>query len=297
MLQTQAKRIVAITPADWALLAVAMIWGSSYSAVKYVLSFSDVVLFIFVRFSLTAMFMLPIFITASKGRIKETIKVGSILGVLLFLIFWCETAGVQRTLAVNAAFFISLCVLFTPLIESVIARSWPKPSLLLACALSCVGAGMMGLKVGYHFDLSSGDIIIIGAAILRAVGVVATKRLMHGKHLDSGAVTFIQMLMVAVISGAWLLGSGHEEHIPRQMSFWMVTLYLVIFCTLIAFYTQTHMIRLTSPTRVILIMGTEPLFGALFAVLLLNESLWSIQLAGGILIVFATYLGIKTQGT
>lgn len=105
------------------------------------------------------------------------------------------------------------------------------------------------------------------------------------------------MLMVSLISGAWLFTSGHDEQLPKEFSFWMVTLYLVFFCTLIAFYTQTHMIRQTSPTRVILIMGTEPLFGAIFAVLLLNEHLWSFQLAGGILIVFATYLGIKFHNT
>jgi drug/metabolite transporter (DMT)-like permease len=40
-------------------------------------------------------------------------------------------------------------------------------------------------------------------------------------------------------------------------------------------------------------MGTEPVFGAIFAVLLLGEKMSLQALAGGSLIVIATYLGIR----
>ncbi|HCD7566968.1 DMT family transporter [Pseudomonas aeruginosa] len=287
------KFSLGLTAVDLSLIGVAMLWGSSYPAVKFVLSFSSVILFIFLRFSLTALFMLPIFVSGVRGRYKETVLVGAILGILLFLIFYCETAGVKRTLAVNAAFFISLCVLFTPLIESAIVRTFPRPRVVLACAISCLGAGLMGATEEFEFKFNDGDMIIMAAAFLRALGVVATKRLMANRALDSGAVTFIQMLVVALISGAWILILDVDFAVPTDTGFWLVTLYLVVFCTLIAFYTQTHMIGKTSPTHVVLIMGTEPLFGAVFAVLLLQEGLSLIQYFGGVLIVMSTYVVIK----
>lgn len=292
MAPSQAKGFT-ITVADWTLLSIAVVWGSSYPAVKFVLNYSDVMLFIFIRFSLTALLMLPIFMIGIRGQLKETLAVGSVLGLILFLIFWCETAGVQQTTAVNAAFFISMCVLFTPLMESLVSRTHLKPRLILACCMSCVGAGLMGLNDDFQFHLTKGDLIILIAAFLRALGVIATKQLTTGKNLNSGAITFIQMLMVSLISGGWILYSENKLSLPVAENFWLTTLYLVLFCTLFAFYLQTHMIRQTSPTRVILIMGTEPIFGALFAIILLQEQLSLLQLGGGGLIIVSTYLGFK----
>ena len=63
--------------------------------------------------------------------------------------------------------------------------------------------------------------------------------------------------------------------------------YLVLFCTLFAFYVQNYAVRRTSPTRVSLLMGSEPLFGAIFAMVWLQESLTALQLLGGALILFS----------
>ncbi len=295
MFSVKTDRQLTITTADWALVFIAMVWGSSYPAVKFVLSYSDVLLFIFIRFSLTALLMLPIFLARSRGGAWQTIRIGSFLGGLLFVIFWCETAGVQKTSAANAAFFISLCVLFTPLMEALIAKSLPSTRLILACGLTCVGAGMMGTNQDFQFQLNTGDLIILAAAFLRALGVVVTKHLTKDSPLDSGAITAIQMTMVALISGAWLFSTKSSVVLPKNHSFWLATLYLVLFCTLLAFYLQTHMVRLTSPTRVTLIMGTEPIFGAFFAIALLKEQLTYLQVMGGILIVFSTYLGMQAH--
>lgn len=52
------------------------------------------------------------------------------------------------------------------------------------------------------------------------------------------------------------------------------------------------MIRKTSPTRVGLLLGTEPIFAALFAVIIGDEHVsLLLQWIGGTLIVIATYYG------
>ena len=55
-----------------------------------------------------------------------------------------------------------------------------------------------------------------------------------------------------------------------------------------AFYVQNWALSRISPTRVSLLMGSEPLFGALFAVLWLSEELSLQAWIGGLLIVAAT---------
>ena len=285
----------AFSRADIALILVAMVWGSSYPAVKSVLDHTSILAFVFIRFLLTGALMLPILLRGIRGRFKRTALLGLLQGILLFLIFFCETAGIQKTSAANAAFFISTCVLMTPLLEFVIYRTPLTRMLIYACILSCIGAGMIGMNSDFRLILNKGDFIILIAAFLRSAGVIATKYWGGDNDLDSGALTAAQMITVAFIAGVGLAldpNPNSEPMFPHDLTFWLTTLYLVIFCTLIAFYVQTHMVRKTSPSRVILVMGTEPVFGAIFATLLLGESLSGLQYAGGLLIVLATYVGI-----
>ena len=66
--------------------------------------------------------------------------------------------------------------------------------------------------------------------------------------------------------------------------------YLVLACTLFAFFAQNYAIKRSSPTRVGLLMGSEPAFGALFASLWLGERIPALGWVGGGLIVVASLL-------
>ena len=65
-------------------------------------------------------------------------------------------------------------------------------------------------------------------------------------------------------------------------------MYLVGFATLFALYVQNLALGRTSATRVSLLMGSEPLFGALIAGLWLGERLGMQGWIGGLLIMIAT---------
>jgi drug/metabolite transporter (DMT)-like permease len=58
-------------------------------------------------------------------------------------------------------------------------------------------------------------------------------------------------------------------------------------CTIFAFFVQNYAVRRTSATQVNLLMGMEPVFGALFAALWLGESLPPALWLGGALMVAA----------
>jgi drug/metabolite transporter (DMT)-like permease len=75
--------------------------------------------------------------------------------------------------------------------------------------------------------------------------------------------------------------------------FWLATGFLIVFCTLFAFFAQNYALQRTSPTKVALLMGAEPLFGALFAVLALNEHLSWQGWLGGALIIGASWWALR----
>jgi drug/metabolite transporter (DMT)-like permease len=67
-------------------------------------------------------------------------------------------------------------------------------------------------------------------------------------------------------------------------------IYLVLACTLFAFFAQNFAIKRSSPTRVGLLMGSEPAFGALFASVWLGEAVSAAGWIGGGLIVAASLM-------
>jgi len=83
------------------------------------------------------------------------------------------------------------------------------------------------------------------------------------------------------------------QHMPSfagHLPFWTSMFYLVLACTLFAFFAQNYAIKRSSPTRVSLLMGSEPAFGALFACLWLGERISLTAWVGGGLIVVASML-------
>jgi drug/metabolite transporter (DMT)-like permease len=63
-----------------------------------------------------------------------------------------------------------------------------------------------------------------------------------------------------------------------------------------AFFAQNWALRHSSPSRVALLTGTEPVWGALFALAWLGESLTPLQWAGAAVVVGATVWATRRQG-
>lgn len=281
--------------ADLLLLLVAIIWGSTYITAKTVVSVYPVFLFLFLRFSLTVLMMAPFTMREYRRLSKDTWFVGFILGLLLFSIYSFETIGIFYTSASNSSFLISLCVVLTPIVGGVVYKKYPGNAVIGVVLLSVIGTGMLTIKGKFH--LNYGDLMILAAALMRAIQMVYTKKLTTGKELDSAALTTIQMVVVTILTGLVSLIMERHTYVTLHSTwqFWGITLYLAIFGTLFAFYVQMTMIRLTSPVRVGLLLGTEPLFGAMFAVLIGGESMTGIAIIGGVIIVTATYWGRQIE--
>lgn len=276
-------------PVEWLLLLVAVIWGGSYSAAKIATGQVPVLQFLLLRFGLTFLILLPALRGLAVASWPAALAGASMLGINLLAIFVCETFGVSLTTASNAAFLISLCVAFAPLCEWWLLDSKPGGAVLAAAGLSLLGAGLLAFQHGGSAGLSWGDGLMVLAALMRGVMVCLTRR--HGQRhgLPALTVTAVQMgvmtlgsaiLMLVVHGTAW-------PALPRSASFWSAMAFLVLLCTLFAFFVQNHAASRTSPSRVTLLMGSEPMWGALIAMLWMGERMTLQGWIGGLLIVAA----------
>ncbi|GAB5100069.1 EamA family transporter [Caballeronia sp. LP006] len=289
-LASPVRRLLPVS--DLLLFVVAMVWGSSYGVVKNALGFYPVLALIALRFGITFV-LLSVNLRHLRRVDLKTLMGVLTCGLLLLAIFLAETFGVMLTRAANAAFLISLCVVMTPLVEWAMLRRKPGATEWLAVAVSLGGAWLLAGDGAFSFN--PGDALILVAAVLRALSVCVTKRVMRASPLPALTVTAVQAGVVA--SGSALLAfffvPSQWQPLPSfagHGAFWGSVMYLVIACTLFAFFAQNYAIGRSSPTRVSLLMGSEPAFGALFASVWLGEHVSATGWIGGGLIVLASLM-------
>jgi len=281
--------------AELLLVLVAIFWGTSYGVTKEALLVTSVLTFLAIRFTITFLIMLPILLKDLAAGKATGWPYAIITGLILLGVFLAETFGVKYTSASNAAFLISLSVLLTPFIEWFVFRVFPGWRLCMWVLVFLIGTYLLVLNADSRLELNLGDGLILMAALLRGVMVVATKKWVVKESITTLSLTAVQMGVVAF--GVLVMLFVVETDLPDLQvlpgSFWLAILYLVLCCTMFAFFSQNYGVRHTSPSRAALLMGTEPAFGGLFAVFWLGETLSSLQLVGAFLVVTAALAGAR----
>ncbi|MFM9928070.1 DMT family transporter [Variovorax sp. H27-G14] len=295
----KSRKWAGIGAAELMLLLVAAVWGGSYAVAKEATQQLPVLEFIALRFGLTFLVLLPalgpLFSSRNTTR-RQGLAVGGLLGANLLAIFVCETFGVSLTTASNAAFLISLCVAFTPFVEWWLLGQRPARRMFWAAGLSALGAAMLSATSPAEMSVSWGDGLMVVAAFLRAVMVCMTRRLAGRHTLPALTLTAVQAgvmalgaALIALVASPATAGQGAWHLPPATASFWWGMAYLVLLCTVFAFFAQNHAASRSSPSRVSLLMGSEPVFGALIAVYGFGERIGPWGWAGGLLIVAAAW--------
>ncbi|WP_190159430.1 DMT family transporter [Streptomyces litmocidini] len=283
---------------DLPVLLVALVWGSSYLAAKGITTGHTVLAVLVLRFAV----VLPVLVAAGWSRLRTLSAAqwrgAATLGLILSGIFLLETYGVVHTSATNAGLIISLTMIFTPFAEAAVTRALPPRAFLAAAALSV--AGVLLLTQGGGFTApSSGDLLMLLAALARTVHVLAMSRIKAVRSADSLSLTTVQLgsavavfAVIAALPGTgappWTVALGFG---PRE---WAGLLFLSFFCTLFAFFVQMWAVRRTSPSRVSLLLGTEPLWAAAAGIALAGDRPGALGLAGAVLVLAGTSWGRRT---
>ncbi|MFF5786056.1 DMT family transporter [Streptomyces sp. NPDC012693] len=296
---------------DLPVLLVAVVWGASYLAAKGITTTHTVIAVLVLRFAV----VLPVLVVAGWARLRALSAAqwrgAATLGLILSGIFLLETYGVVHTSATNAGLIISLTMIFTPLAEAAVHRARPRAdgsagaapmprAFLAAAALSVTGVVLLTQGGGFTAP-SLGDLLMLLAAVARTVHVLAMSRTKAVQGADSLSLTTVQLgAAVAVFAViAAFPGTGASpwavalDFGPRE---WAGLLFLSVFCTLFAFAVQMWAVRRTSPSRVSLLLGTEPLWAAAAGIALAGDRPGVLGLAGAVLVLAGTSWGRRAAG-
>ncbi|MGW8797411.1 DMT family transporter [Streptomyces sp. NPDC055775] len=280
---------------DLPVLLVAVVWGASYLAAKGITTTSTVVAVLVLRFVI----VLPVLAAAGWRKLRALNAAqwrgAGLLGLVLSGIFLVETYGVVHTSATNAGLIISLTMIFTPLAEAAVTRVRPPGAFLAAAALSVAGVVLLTQGGGFTSP-SVGDLLMLVAALARTLHVLMMARIKSVQTADSLSLTTVQLgsavavfAVLAAVPGTgkspWSVAAGFGV---RE---WGGLLFLSVFCTLFAFFVQMWSVRRTSPSRVSLLLGTEPLWAAAAGIAIGGERLSALGVLGAVLVLAGTGWG------
>ena len=263
---------------DLALLLVALIWGGGFIGVQKALDsgFGSFTI-IFYRFLIAFVLLALVFYKEFIGLDKEHLKVGSILGIFLFLGFVLQTVGLKYTTPSKNAFITSLNVIIVPFLYWLINKK--KPELKVFFASLCVILGVYFLSTGSIKGLGLGDLYTFLCAIFFAFHIVLLG--FFGKNKNPMKLTIVQMGVSALLASLFL---GIEE-MPKvnDLTIFYPIIYLGVFSTMFAFFIQTLAQKYTSSTRAAIILSTEATFGTIFSILIYKEAVGIKMIIGFIL--------------
>ncbi len=268
------------TRAELSLLAITLIWGSTFATSKYLLGSISPLLYIGTRFFLAIIIFWMLFPRRAFTGSRDSWIKGGILGVLLFLGFATQTVGLQYTGASKSAFVTGMMVVFTPICQLIIERRSPKIGNVIGIVLVTVGLYFLTSPAGSEFNLGDGLNLI--CAVTFALYIVYLD--IYSKEIDPVHLAMVQFVVCMALGIA--SGAGFEtlRFTPDVIGV-ATLLYLTIFATVIALFVQNRYQKDTTPTRSAVIFSIEPVLAAGFSYLLLGEVLGVPGMIGGGLIV------------
>jgi drug/metabolite transporter (DMT)-like permease len=289
-----------------ALLLLALIWGATFVATKYVLQAGvSVGALLSIRFTLAAVFLAAIMLLLRKPVDRKALVDGLVLGGLLVAIFWLQVDGMRFTTVSKSSFITGLVVIFTPMVSLLLGERF-KLSHSMGALLACIGLFFLVRDPAVPFGgWNRGDSETLVCAVLCGFHVTLTARFSRRSSpwvLALGQISVVALLScvltvflpVSESAGQSMAGFGILGTALKQPDVWFGILYLALLATTLGFYMQSSLQAKVTATEAAIIFTTEPVFATLLAVSGIipgvKESLTLTQVAGGALIIVAMLL-------
>lgn len=269
-----------------ALTTVTAVWGSTFFLIKGLVETIPPIDFLGVRFLIAGVL---IGLLRFRSLLKASAAIwgkGAALGLIYASAQIFQTVGLQHTHASVSGFITGMYVVLTPVVLFLIFRE--KISALTWGTIIVATAGLMILSLN-GFALGYGEVITLIGSLLYALHIAMLGH--WAPDSDVMLLGTIQVMTVGVVCFIASTPGGIElPHGPIQ---WIQMLYMAIIAGLLAILLQTWAQARISATSAAIIMTTEPLFAAGFAVALGGEHItWRLLVGGGLILaaMFGTEL-------
>ena len=264
------------------LLAMTAVWGSTFVLIKDVVARMPVADFLAVRFVVAAAVMLALFARPVMRLGRQQILRGLILGVVYGAGQLLQTWGLSRIAPSVSGFVTGMYVVFTPILATVLLRHRMPGVVWLAVLLATGGLALLSLN-GVSVDL--GVWLTLASALMYGLHIVGLGQ--WSRSGEAFGMSAVQMVAIAIV--CLLVTAPHGPRLPPDRSAWFAVLYMALIAGAGAMLMQTWAQSHLPATRAAIVMTTEPVFAAGFAVAFGSDLLTWRMLVGGGLVLAAMY--------
>lgn len=289
--------------AEIALIIAVMFWGATFVIVKESLQDISPMLFIALRFMIAFILLIPFVFKFRAKFTRDGIIGGSILGVILFLGFASQTAGLQLTTATRSAFITSASVVLVPVLQILIEKRRPANGTLIGVALVFIGILMLSsggnsiltflADIGTNFNF--GDFLTLICAVSFAAYIVYLDYV--SQRADFWPIFVMQIFVTAALAFIFAYLFNLVGFEPVRLNLTDNALFGIAYTALITTLLTTAILtkyqKAMPPAKAGIIYALEPIFASVIAFFVLSEKISNFGLIGSALI----FMGLITSET
>lgn len=279
----------------FAFLAIHLIWGSTYLAIRYAVETIPPLYTAGLRHLFAGIILLGMCIAKGLRPTRAQLHASVVIGFFFFLIghgslHWAET----RIPSGLAALLIATEPIWVFMMFEIVARKW-RMNLPLFCGV-VLGLTGVGLLLGRDV-MSSGTGMMLGALACIAGGISWSAGVVYSRrsHLSGNPLL---LSALSLLSGSvMLLAAGTLLGEWRGFSFaavshrsWLSLAYLILFGSVIAFSAYNWLMEHFSPTLVATHTYVNPVVAVLLGWLLAGEKITANVGIAAALVIGAVFL-------
>jgi drug/metabolite transporter (DMT)-like permease len=272
---------------DLALLAVALMWASTFSLFKIAWREIDPVAFTSLRFAAMVLFSVAV-LMLSKSRVRPRradlpgLIASGLTGYFLYQMGFM--LGLDRTTALASAILISTHPIFSVIVVWLVRKDKPRALEVVGVVMGFIGVAVF-LRAWDAFAAARlGDLFSLGAAAAFGTYGVVTQPLskrfppreLMAYGLGLGGLLITLVGFPAMIDQDW---NG------VTLGTWVILIYAIIGPVYLAYLLWNWAIRQRGIPRTVIYGFLVPVLGGAIAVLLLDERLTSERVIGALIVI------------
>jgi drug/metabolite transporter (DMT)-like permease len=280
-----------VRPVDFLqLLIMAALWGASYLFLRVATPEFGPIPVIAVRVSLAAAVLLPVFLLRQDWRAEfrshfwRLCVLGILNGAIPFPLFAYATLHIT---AGFAAVINSTAPLFAAVLAWIWLRDRPTPGAVLGLL---VGIGGVAVLVGGISEAGPGAglavLACLGASLSYGLSAAFVKRKLSG--ISAWVSTIGSFGLAGLILSPFTVALWPDT--PPSGGAWLAVISLALACTSLPNIFYFRMVLRVGPARAMTVAFLIPVFGMLWGVIFLDETVTMRMLAGCAVILLGTSL-------
>ncbi len=276
--------------ADIGLFYCAFFWGISFVSMKILVGVYPPCWILFLRFFSAAILVYIFFHKRIHKTFKHDFKSGFILGFLLFIAIATQTVGLKYIGGGRSAFISATYVLMVPLMVWAIRKIFPGWITLSAAFLCVFGMYLLtGDEISGTFNI--GDFLTLICALTFAIQVIAIEKFTQG--CDPIVLSFVEFLTHGILAFFYSLIFETRNELINIESL-PELLFTIILCTFGCYMIQICAQKYVKPSRAVIIMSLESVFGLLSSIIFLGEII-TLRAALGCALIFVAVLAAELE--